>query len=174
MLRFVEFTVPMILSFSERRLKLSDRGQAAFQVVGERLGDLILGYADRLAHIAQGIRDNHPIFALAQNQADAGLVLRVAQQVVRRRKVEVHLAGILGLELANLEIDHNIAAQLEMVEQHVQVVVLVGHFEVILAADEGKPDPQLKQEGADVLDQAALDVALLGLLAKAKEVEGMR
>jgi hypothetical protein len=51
---------------------------------------------------------------------------------------------------------------------------LTSHLEVILAADEGKPDPKFKQEGADVLDQAALDIALLGLLAKAKEVEGMR
>jgi len=62
--------------------QLLDRRQAQLQVLRQRLGELVRRHADRLAHVAQGILDDHLVLAFAQDQADARLVVGVAQQVV--------------------------------------------------------------------------------------------
>lgn len=64
-------------------------------------------------------------FLLAQDDADAWLVIRVAQQIVHRRKVEVHLASELRPELHHLEVDHDKASQPKVIEEKVEVEIIV-------------------------------------------------
>ena len=45
------------------------------------------------------------VAVLAEDQADRGRVGLVAELVVDDAQVEVHLAGVLGLELALLQVD---------------------------------------------------------------------
>ena len=47
--------------------------------------------------------------------------------------------GELRLELLDLELDHHEAAQAQVVEEEVKVVVVAANREVVLAADEGEP-----------------------------------
>src|ERR1019366_4389950 len=75
-------------------------------------------------------------------------------------QVEVHLAGVLGLELAGLELDDDGAAEPEVEEQQVDVEVLATDFEVHPASHEREADAELEEKVADVLEQAALEVPL--------------
>ena len=58
--------------------------------------------------------------------------------VIDDAQVEIHLAGVLGLELAFLQVDHDEAAQFQVVEQQIDVEIAVADLQVILAADEGE------------------------------------
>jgi len=63
------------------------------------------------------------------------VVVGMTQPVVHGGEVEVHFAGELGLELLDLQINDNVAAQPQVVKEQVEVVVLPGDFQRILAAD---------------------------------------
>lgn len=97
----------------------------------------------------------------------------MAQEVVHGREVEVHLAGVLGPEVGHLQVDHDEAAQAQVVEEEVEVEVLAAHLQVVLAADKGEAHPQLEHEVLEVRDEPALEVALVGLWAEAQEVEAV-
>ena len=58
-----------------------------------------------------------------------------------------------------------------MVEQQIKIVVLPAHFQVILAPHEGEAYAHLHEKGADVLQQPALQMALLGVGAEGKEIK---
>jgi hypothetical protein len=62
----------------------------------------------------------------------------MSELVVDRGEIEVHLAGKLRLEFLNLKFDDNEAAQPEVVEEQVQIIVLAADLKVILTADEGE------------------------------------
>src|SRR3712207_7025793 len=54
---------------------------------------------------------HHPVAVLAQDEANAGLVLRLAQLLVYHGKVEVHLARVLRKKAAHLELDHHVRSE---------------------------------------------------------------
>ena len=70
----------------------------------------------------------------------------MAQQVVDRREIEIHLAGELGLERNGLQIDDHVAAQLEVIEEQVDAKFFASDRQRILAADECEADSQFEQE----------------------------
>ena len=78
------------------------------------------------------------------------------------------------MKRTDLQVNDDEAAQAEVVEEQVEVEILAADLKVVLVADEGKAQPQLQQEGAQMLDQRPLQVALVGLRAQAEEVEGVR
>jgi len=78
-----------------------------------------------------------------------------------------------GLEVAGLELDDHVGAELQVVEEQVEVEVLAADLEVDLAADEGEAGAELEQEAGDVVDQRALDVPLVRFVANAQEVEAI-
>src|SRR4029078_9646084 len=81
------------------------------------------------------------------------------------------LTGILGSEVPDFEVDHDVAAQAQVVEEEIQIEVLLADRQVVLAADEGESDTEFQEERADVADQPALQVALMRLRSEAEEVE---
>ncbi|MNV66993.1 hypothetical protein D3C71_1597750 [compost metagenome] len=81
---------------------------------------------------------------------------------------------MLGLELARLQFDHHVAAQLEVVEQQVDEKLLAAHVQQHLPPDESKARTQLQQEIGDVLYQRILDLAFLCFIAQAEEIEAVR
>lgn len=74
--------------------------------------------------------------ALTEQETNRRLVPFGTKLAIYRRQVEVELAGILGLELANLEFHHEEAVEPHVIEEQVQVERLVGHGKGNLAADE--------------------------------------
>jgi hypothetical protein len=98
-------------------LDLLHRRQDPIKPRRQRLDDhrLPLRDADRLLQISQGILDDQPVLLAAELQAYGRLVVRMAQQVVGRREVEVQLPDEGGFEGNRLELDDDIAAQSESV-----------------------------------------------------------
>ena len=124
--------------FGQLRLQHLDRGQRVREICGEGAGQLPARYADRLGRVPQCVLHDQLILAIAQKQADGWSVVGMAQQSVYRREVEVRLTGVLGLEIAGFELDREIGAQPEVLEQHVQIEVLAPNLEMDSVADEGK------------------------------------
>ncbi|MOA08031.1 hypothetical protein D3C78_1277650 [compost metagenome] len=81
---------------------------------------------------------------------------------------------MLGLELAGFELDHHIAAQLEVVEQQVNEEFVAAYIQRYLPPDKRKACAQLQQKLGDVFDQGVFDFAFLRLIAQAEEVKPIR
>ena len=82
------------------------------------------------------------------------------QHVVYRRQVEVHLADVLGLEGANLDLDNDESAQTQVVEQQIEPVFLTADLERVLTADEREADTEFNEELPKVFEQRPFEVAL--------------
>ena len=79
-----------------------------------------------------------------------------------------------GLELAGLELDHHIAAQLQVIEKQVDEEFITPHVQQHLSAHECKAGTQFQQELGDMLDQRMLDGTLAGLAPEAQEIQAVR
>lgn len=71
----------------------------------------------------------------------------MAELVIDRGEIEVHLTGKFGLKVLDLQLDDE-AAQLQVIEQKIQIVVLATDLEGMLALDERKADAELKDHRA--------------------------
>ena len=134
-------------------------GQLRRQRVGQH--QFIAGHADRRVDAAQRILDDDAVALAAQDQADAGVIARLAVAVIQRREIEIHLAGMLRLERSRLQVAGDQAAQLAVIEEQVDVKILPADLEMMLAGDEGETLAEFEQEVLDPGDQGALDVALV-------------
>jgi len=81
---------------------------------------------------------------------------------------------VLRAELARLELDHDVAAEPEVVEEQVREELVAAHLQADLAAHEGEADAHLHQRVADVEHHGPLDLALVRLLAEAEKVKYVR
>ncbi len=100
---------------------------------------------DGLLKAAEGILDEDLVFSLAEEKANRGLVIGVAEQIVHGSAVEVDLSGIAGFEGAGLEFYDDMAPELEMVEKEVEVEILVANLEMHLPTDKGETGSQLEK-----------------------------
>src|SRR5258707_652938 len=98
----------------------------------------------------------------------------MAQLIVHCRKVEVHLTGIFRFERSRLQIDDDVAAQLEMIKKQVDVKILAIHREMYLLPHKSESRTQLDKELADVRQQTVLQFPLGHLSAKRQEIEVVR
>ena len=103
-----------------------------------------------------------------------GCVGIMTKPVVDDAQVEVHLPGVLGLELAFLQVDHDEAAELQMVEQQIDVEVAVADVQVDLAADEGEALAEFQQEAFELMQEFGFQLPLVEGLFEREEVEDVR
>ncbi len=111
-----------------------------------------MGDADGLAKIAQGIFDGDLVALAAEEQADGGLIVGVLHPVVHGGEIEIHFPGEFGLEGFHLEIDHDIAAKAQVIEEEIDIVILSPDFEMDLTPDQREADAQFEQEFLDMFD----------------------
>src|SRR5262249_60680869 len=83
----------------------------------------------------------------------------MAHLVVDGGEVEGHLPRELGLEGDRLQVDHHVAAELQVVEEEIEVEVLAPDVEVNLPADEGEADAELDEKLLDMVDEGLLHLA---------------
>ena len=153
--------------------------QTAFEFGRQRFEYTKLAHAQRRAQAAQGVFDLKVIFALAQNQADAGRILFAFQQIVHNRQIKVHLARVLGFELFALQVDHDVAMQFHMIKQQVEIkIVLVGRaaadLQMVLRTQKRKALPQLHQKIAQMFEQPALQIAFARIVGQCQKVEAAK
>ena len=122
-------------------LNLFDAGQVGSEWVGERFDELVFGDAHRLAFIAQGVFGNHLVFAFSQQQANGGVVEIMLHLPVYRRHVKSQLRKVLRLELAALEFNHDITAQLQVVEQQIDEKLVAADIQQNLPPDKKQSLP---------------------------------
>jgi len=70
----------------------------------------------------------------------------VAELGVGGGAVVVHFAGVLGFEVAFFQVDDEVAAQVEVIKEEVEVDFAVAYFEAILASDEGEAAAEFEEE----------------------------
>src|SRR6266550_1511183 len=92
------FLYPGWLTLPEFGLKFLDRRQRAFEVFRQHLSEPVLRYADWFTGVPQGVFSNERVLRFAEQEADAGLVVGVTENVIDNGEVEVHLPCILRLE----------------------------------------------------------------------------
>ena len=108
---------------------------------------------------------------LAKDQADGGLIVGALQAVVDDVAVEVQLAGVLGFELALLQVDDDERPQPQVVEEQVYVEILVADVEAVLPADEGEALAEFEQELLQMADEFGFELAFLEWLGQSEKVE---
>lgn len=145
----------------EFRFKFFDGGEAALEFFREFFEVRELSDAQRLGHVAQRVFRDDAVLFLAQDQADAGFVIGVAQQIIYGGKLEVHLAGVLRLERAPFEVEDHVAAELEVIEEQVDPVFLAGDFQRDLAAYECEAQAEFKDKFLNVADKTGLQFAFV-------------
>jgi len=163
------------------RLERFERPQPCFQLRGARQGaaerlrhPLVRGDADRALEALECVLGYQAALGLAEDQADGGLVVGMAEVVVHGGEVEAHLTRVLGQELPHLELHDYIAAQPQVVEEEVEEEVLTVHLQEDLGAHQGEAGAQFQQEVADLGDQSPLQIPLGDVRSEAEEVEDVR
>lgn len=144
----------------ELRLDLLDRRETALQIFGQSLREarLPFGNAHRFLDTSQGVLHFQISPGSTQQQSDRRIVFWGTQQIVYCGKIEVQLAGMLGLEGPLLQLDDHEAVKLRVIEQQIEVLVLILHAKMHLAANEGESLAHLQKQLAHVLDQLTLDI----------------
>ena len=112
-------------------LNILYRRKLLLQLLRQIVGNLIGADTHGLAHILERILGHEVVLALAEQQANRRIVLLFFQDTIHGRKVEVELPGVFRLELAGLQLNHHIAAEVEVVEQQVDVEVIAAYLSCI-------------------------------------------
>ena len=83
----------------------------------------------------------------------------MSEQIVRGREVQVELAHERRVEGYSLELDNHVSAELQVVEEQVDVEVMPADLEQYLAAHERTAGSELEQEALDLVNERLLDLA---------------
>lgn len=151
-----------------------DCRQRSFEPRRQLLEELELCNAERLRQIPDRIFSDDLILGFAQNQPDGRLIVLVSEQVIDSREIEVHLAGVFGLECGHLQVNHHKAPPLQVIEQEVEPKVLSGDLQRHLAPDKRKANSKFDKELLQVDEQLTLEIALLRRFREREEVEIVR
>src|SRR5262245_22547314 len=98
----------------------------------------------------------------------------MTQEIVDSREVDVDPADESRIEGYRFQLNDYVAAQLEVIEKQVEVVVAARKLEVDLPADEREAAAELEQEALEVIDQGLLDLTLPARISGAEKVEEIR
>ena len=67
------------------------------------------------------------------------------QNSIHSGKIKVQLSCIIGFEFACFQFDYNIATQVQIIEQQINIEVITPDIEVILIAKKSKPVPSSRR-----------------------------
>jgi len=158
-------------AFGQLGLKLLHCRQSSLEILGQFYQVPKLGDAHRRRGVPEGIFRYDPVLRFAQDEADARLVVGMAEKVVDGGEVEVHLAGVLRLERRRLQVNNHEASELQVVEEQVQPEVLSTHLKRHLAPDKGEPYAEFDEKLTQVFEKAPFEVALLRFRSEGEEIE---
>ena len=86
---------------------------------------VVFGDANRVALGLEGILNLDVVFLGAEDDADRRLVVRCAFPVVEQVQVEIHFAGMFGLEGGDLEVEGDQRPEKAVIEEQVYKILLV-------------------------------------------------
>ena len=132
---------------------------------------MVFSDADGFIDAEEGVFGDEAVLGLAEQEADGGLVVRGFHLGIHGAEVEVELSGVLGFEGLGLEFHDDVALEPGVVKEEVEKELVAADDKLELTPDKGESRAQLQQEASDVADEGVFDVALVGLIAEAEEVE---
>ncbi len=135
------------------------------------MGEFVLRDPDGGVETLQRILGNHPVAVLAEDQANGSIVGFMPQLVVHDVQVEVHLPRIAWLEGPGFQVDDDEAAELQMVEEQVDVEVFITDFDPELPADEGEAFAEFEKELFQVVQELSFEFPLVKGFLQGEEVE---
>jgi hypothetical protein len=91
--------------------------------------------------------------------------------ILHGSKIEVHLTHELGLEGYDLQINDHIAAQMQVVEEQIKVVILTRDIQMMLLSDKGKALSQFEQEILQAIGESFFELPLGNVRAEPEKLE---
>ena len=129
------------------------------------------GNADGFFDAVGGVLRDEAVLFPAEEKADGGFVVGGLDLGVHGAQVEVELSDVFGLERAAFEFDHNVAFEAGVIEEQGDEKFVAADFDAKLTSDKGEAGTELQQEAGDVADEGVFDVAFVGVVGKAEEIE---
>jgi hypothetical protein len=112
---------------------------------------LPLGYANGFTKIAQGTFNCYMVALTTEQQADGRIIVSVFHPIIHGRQIKIHLPGKFGLERLHLKINHDIAAEPEVIKQEINLVILAADFKMDLTPHKREANTKFEQEFLDVV-----------------------
>ena len=78
----------------------------------------------------------------------------------------VHFTGLFRGEVAGFQIHDDVAPQLEVVKEEIEVEILVTDFHVDLPSDQGKADAEFEQELFHMGEECVFDGPFVGIVTE--------
>jgi len=137
--------------------------------VGQR--GLVLGDESGGDGAGEGVFDDFVVFGGAEEDADGGALVGLADVAVEGLEIEFHFAEMLRFEFLDFQIEGNQALQAPVEEQEVQAKVLAADLEGILLTDETKVAAQFNEEASEFADKRRLKLSLRVAVSKLEKFD---
>src|ERR1035441_4641371 len=164
----------LFLGLPQLGLDLLDGRQRSLELLWELFEMLEHGDRHRSRCVPESVFGDDSILRFAENEADAGMVVRVAEKVIHSRQVKVHLPSVLGLKGAHLQIDHHEASKLQVIEKQIDLEILSSNLKSHLTSDESKSHSEFDEKLTQGRKKPLFEVALPRLRRKCEEIEVVR
>lgn len=146
--------VCLFMLASQFSLDLFDARQAGLQFFRQGFQQFVLSNTHGLCFVTQGVFGHDLVFALAQQQANGGVVLFVLDLTIYGSEVKTQLPQMLWPEGASLELDDNVTAQLQVIEQQVDEEFVTPTFSNTCRPTKAKPAPSSSRNSVTCLTRA--------------------
>ena len=94
--------------------------------------------------------------------------------MVNGNHISSELPHITGIKFLHLDFNDHIAMKFDIVEQHVNEVVCVSNFKLILTPNKGKAVTKLKKKSGNVIHKSIFQFFFVIALPEGKKIEGVR
>jgi len=106
---------------------------------------MVFGHADAIGFALQGKFDFQIVLLRAKDDADGWVIVGRAFFFIQQIEIEIHLAGILGLEGAYLQFKSHECFNKPVVEEQVDEVLFLPQHEAVLAAHKAKNRSRVRE-----------------------------
>jgi hypothetical protein len=131
--------------------------QAVFEEFEGRQGSEVVGNVNVVFVQLQEF-DVFLVFASAEDQPERTFLARDLLVFFEPAQIEFHLAGVGGLEFADLEVDGDKTAEAAMIEEEINVIVAIINRDAFLAGKESEVVAEFENETLHLDEDGGLKI----------------
>ena len=145
------------------------------ELLGGRERGAVAGNKEFVVHARRGELHLGVVFVAAQDDAHGRLFIRRGDVFAPPVEIKIHLPGVAVFEGPDFQIQQHVAAEVTMVKDEVNVVVLVAHGDAALAGFKQEAGAEFEEEFLEMVEQGGFEIALgvFGPLAEAGEFKNV-
>ena len=125
---------------------------------------MVFLHEELAVHLVGGVFDEQFVLVPGEDDADGRVVALDVLLGGEVAEIHVHLADVVVLEVVDLQIDEDKAAQDAMVKDEIDPVMGVVESDAVLPTDEGKTFAKFEEEGLEVIAEAGFQIRLRNLV----------